>query len=125
MSEAITGKANRFAEVVLLDVHVKRVQLEPHRLVVDEVEEAQTLLDGVEHERLEAVEQLEAEHDPKSLGHTGNLGERGRRAVRKRAELSGVWEVQPRRVGHASQHRRAQGRRHLQVLLRDEQFPLV
>ena len=63
MKQAVTGQPDRCADASLLDIHVKGVEQETERWVIDCTNQFHRLLDGVEQARLEAIEWLDGEPD--------------------------------------------------------------
>ena len=68
VGERFAGFADRFALVLLLDVHVERVEVELQRFAADVLDHLQTLVAGVDEVGLEAVQRFEANLTPVFLG---------------------------------------------------------
>ena len=98
---------DRAGQVVLLHVHVKRVEFDLDGGMIDPVDEVQAVGHGVEHETLEAVEHLEAYVDPECGRVAGDLVEGGGGALPVAVVVT-LRETHPGGVGDPSQDRAAQ-----------------
>ena len=68
VAEVLAGLEDGGGLVLLLDVHVERVEVELHVREVDGLDEAEALVAGVEEVGLEAVQRLDVELDALLLG---------------------------------------------------------
>ena len=107
MPDPAGGQTDGSGQVVLLHVHVKGVELDLDRGMIDRVDELQAVGHGVEHEALEAVQNLEADVDPEHGGVAGDLVKGGSGALPV-AVVIPPRESHPGGVGHSSEYRAAE-----------------
>ncbi len=85
VAELVAGQPQGGGRVRLLDVHMERVEVEPHMIGAGLLDEVEPLRGGVEDVALEAVDDLEHEVDAGVLGDVGGLGDRRDRVLAARS----------------------------------------